>query len=269
MSSEIQTITNIAHRAGSILLKYYGGELDVQYKMDKFDPVTRADTEADTYLRQAISNAFPVDEILSEEHKPQPNSYAGRVWMVDPLDGTKDFVGGRESFSIIIGLYQNNQPELGVVYAPVSGDILYAQRDKGAYRVRDGSRVRLRVGSNTDLRQAKLVTRNHVSGDVRPLDQQVDNLPVSDRVPEGSIGLKIGRIADGSADVFVHTNLKACKWDTLGSEIILTEAGGVITDLEGTPLDYSKPTVDWDKYFIAANNSDMIQQVLQLIKLPA
>src|SRR5437879_2808071 len=102
MDQQLEKVIEIARNAGEILLKYFGKELSTQYKTDRFDPVTLADREADEYLRKAFSENFPHDQILSEENSSRPSSYDGRIWMIDPLDGTKDFVAGRDSFATLI-----------------------------------------------------------------------------------------------------------------------------------------------------------------------
>src|ERR1700747_2991357 len=89
MSPELTKAMQLAQQAGEILKKYHGTNFDVDYKRDEFDPVTEADRESDNLLRDAIGKEFPNDQILSEENPLQPNSYQGRVWMVDPLDDTK------------------------------------------------------------------------------------------------------------------------------------------------------------------------------------
>ena len=269
MSDELQLVINIARDSGKILSKYFREDIAVNYKADEFDPVTLADKESDEYIRRALTVAFPNDEILSEENEARPTSYNKRVWMVDPLDGTKDFIGGRASFTVMIGLLENMVPKLGVVFNPITNELFYGTRGSGAFRVFDGSVNKLKVSKNSELSDATLVIRNHVVSDIRPLDEQLDSLKVRNRVPEGSVGLKLGRIAQGIADVSVHTNIHGCKWDTLAPEVIITEAGGVLVDLEGNKLDYTKKAVGWDKYFVATNNSAMLRQVLEIVKMPS
>lgn len=267
MNKELDIIIGIAKQAGEILKKHFGQGLEVEFKKNEFDPVTQADKESDEFIRKALAKAFPDDEILSEENDARPTSYSHRVWMVDPLDGTKDFVAGRGSFSVMIGLLDNNVPTLGAIYNPITEELFYAEKDHGAFRVFEGTTTKLHVSDNRELKQAVLVTRNLVKGNDRPLDEQVNSLAVKDRLPEGSIGLKLGRIVEGKADVFIHTNLLACKWDTLAAQVMLTEAEGVICDLEGNDLDYTKGTVGWDKYFVAANNRTILEEVLQHVKI--
>jgi 3'(2'), 5'-bisphosphate nucleotidase len=242
-------------------LKYFGTDLVVQHKTDQFDPVSKADKEADNYLRRVFTDTFPGDEILSEENETKPSDYTGRVWMIDPLDGTKDFIAGRTNYSIIIGLLEKGHPVLGVVYAPSIDELFYAEQGTGAFSVINGTTVSLRVGNKSKLSNARLLVRNMVTGDIRQLDNWLDRLNVAQRIPEGSIGLKLSRIAENAADVYINSNQHACKWDTLGPQVILTEAGGVITDINGVLLDYSKATENWNNYFIAASNETLLKEV--------
>lgn len=94
MTPELNMTISTAQEAGSILMQYFGRELDVSTKTDEFDPVTLADTTSDEFIRKTIAETFPQDAIPSEENSLRPINYTGRVWMVDPLDGTKDFIAG-------------------------------------------------------------------------------------------------------------------------------------------------------------------------------
>lgn len=266
LSPQLAAVISIAKEAGEILKKYHKTNLKVRYKADEFDPVTQADTEADAFLRTIIARQFPGDEILSEEHEARPSSYEGRVWMVDPLDGTKDFIAGLDSFSVMIGLLVNHQPTLGVVYLPTLDELFYAEAGKGSYRVIDGQTHKNHVSSVSNSKDAIHVLRNNVSGEVRALDELIKALPFKGHILEGTIGKKIGLVASGQADAFINTTNKACKWDTLAGHIILAEAGGVISDLEGNPLDYTKPTLNWDKYFVATNTDELRQEIVEVLK---
>ena len=124
----VKKIINIAKEAGKIILKYYSKDLEASIK-DKipYNFVTKADIESDKYIRQRLQKEFPGDYMLSEENKNIPPKYSGRVWMIDPLDGTKDFVNKGSGFSVMIGLCDNGKPILGAVYAP-DKDLLYYQK---------------------------------------------------------------------------------------------------------------------------------------------
>lgn len=266
MSEQLQIAIEIAKRAGEILRKYYRQELNVAYKANEFDPVTQADKEADAFIRAELARRFPGDAILSEEHESQPDSYEGRVWMADPLDGTKDFVAGRDCFSVMIGLYEAGRPLLGVVYVPARDVLYYAEVGQGAFIVeKDGSPKQMHVNDNSDITTATRVTRFVQKGDVRPIEELLAKLPFAHELPEGSIGIKVSRIANGEAEAFVHTN-PSNKWDTLSAEVILKEAGGILTDVDGNELDYKQPSVTWNRFLVAANNEVIHGQVVDALK---
>ena len=261
-SPELTKAMQLAEQAGEILRKYHGTSLDVDYKKDEFDPVTIADKESDELLRSGISTEFPDDEILSEESPLQPSSYEGRVWMVDPLDDTKGYVAGRDTPGVMIGLSEKGKPIMGVVYLPFRYEWYFAEAGKGAFKVKDGVTQQLHVRATTEISDSVLVGRNAVRGDVRPIDEVVSHLGFNDTVPEGCIGAKIGLIASGDADAFIHTNLKAGKWDTLAAQTILTEAGGVMCDVDGNELDYTKRDSGWDRYFMAAGTPELLKKMV-------
>ena len=262
MSLELNVVWELAIQAGEVLKKYHRTTLDIEYKKDEFDPVSVADRESDELLQAGITAAFPGDQILSEENPLQPESYEGRVWMIDPLDDTKGYLRGEDASSVMIGLLEAGKPVLGVVYLPFRNEWFYAEAGKGSYRVKGGQTTKLQVTSTTLIEGSILVGRHLVAGDVRPIDEAIAQLGFGSIVEEGSIGAKIGLIANGRADGFIHTNLKAGKWDTLASEIILTEAGGPpLCDIDGLPLDYTKASSDWDRYFMAACTPELLQQM--------
>ncbi len=256
----------LAEQAGEILKKYHGTNFDVHYKRDEFDPVTTADRESDDLLREAISKEFPNDEILSEENALQPSSYEGRVWMVDPLDDTKGYVAGRDTPGVMIGLSEQGKPILGVVYLPFRNEWYYGEAGKGAFRVKDGVTKQLRVRPTTDISEAVLAGRNELKRDVRPLDAAVARLGFKDALPEACFGAEIGLIAAGEADAGMQTSTKAGKWDTLAAQAILTEAGGVMCDIDGNALDYTKPDSYWDRYVLAAGTSELLQKMVSRLR---
>lgn len=268
-SPELIMAMQLAGQAGEILKKYHGTNLDIAYKKDKFDPVTVADKESDELLRAGIKIEFPNDEILSEESPLQPSSYEGRVWMVDPLDDTKGYVAGRDTSSVMIGLLDKGRPVLGVVYMPMRNECYWGEVGKGSYRVKDGKATKLKVSTTTSIADAVLVGRNpSAPGDVRPIEEAVARIGFKSTISEGSVGAKIGLIAAGEADAHVHTNLKAGKWDTLASDVILREAGGPpLRDVDGQLLDYTKPESGWGRYFMAASTPELLQEMA--IKLGA
>ena len=266
MSSELTKAMQLAEQAGEILKKYHGTSLNVNYKRDKFDPVTIADRESDDLLRGGICKEFPNDEILSEENPLQPSSYEGRVWMVDPLDDTKGYVAGRDTPGVMIGLLDKGKPTLGVVYLPFRNEWYYGEAGKGALRAKDDVTQQLQVRHTTDISEAVLVGRNILQEDVRPLDNAVAQLGFKKSLPEACLGAEIGLIASGVAAAFIQTSTKAGKWDTLAAQAILTEAGGVMCDIDGNALDYTKPGSSWDRYVLAAATPELLQKMLSKLR---
>jgi len=261
-SAEMQSIMELAWEAGEVLKKYHRSNLHVDYKVDQFDPVSVADRESDELLRKGIAELFPEDEILSEENELLPGSYDKRVWMIDPLDDTKGYLAGRDSAGVMIGLLEAGKPKLGAVYLPFRNEWYYGEAGKGSFRVKDGQTVRLKTPQTTEIDGSRLVGRNVLPGDIRPIDDAIAQMPFGEIIIDGCIGSKIGLIAAGEADAFIHTNLKAGKWDTLAAQVILTEAGGVMCDVDGNRLDYSKEASGWDRYFMAACTPELLEKMV-------
>jgi 3'(2'), 5'-bisphosphate nucleotidase len=156
---------------------------------------------------------------------------------VDPLDGTKEFVAKNGEFSVMLGLAVEGEARLGVVYQPV-GERLYAGIvGRGAFVETRGVRRALRPTDESDPRKLRLVvSRSHRSAAIDALRAR---LGIENERRSGSVGLKIGMVADGEADLYVHLSDKASVWDTCGPEAVLRAAGGRFTDLEGAPFLYA------------------------------
>lgn len=264
-SDVVHKVITIAEEAGKILLSHYKSKLDIDYKGgDAFDPVTAADREADDFVRSELLKLFPKDTVLSEENEDIPSDYSRRVWMVDPLDGTKEFINHTDGFAVNIGLWADHAIQLGVVYAPALKRLFVAERGRGAFeRTAGGNFKPLHVSNVLRLRDALLLTRT-VSKDQRPLDAVVEQFEVKEK--DRSSKIKICRIASGEADAHLNTNFRVSKWDTLASQLILEEAGGVISDIYGKPLDYEQSDLRWRHSFVAANNKTILDQMLAMLK---
>lgn len=269
----IEKVIAIAKEAGKILMKYYNMKYDITTKNnDSFDFLTTADKESDEYIRKRLKEEFPKDFILSEETKPEEIDFSGRVWMVDPLDGTKDFIHHGGGFAVMIGLCVDGAPKFGVVYSPVKEILYYAEKGKGAYKESQKGKIRLKVSNMGDLEKSRLVVRatfGEEKPEIRPMDKVVEGLRVKERIPSVSIGMKLGLIASNEADSDVMTNSRGCKWDTCAPQIILEEAGGMITDLDGKPLDYKQSSLKWENFFVSSNKKlhpSLIEEIKKLRK---
>lgn len=219
------------------IMKLYDQEYEISDKGND-SPVTEADILSNTILCETLSEfQFP---ILSEESEDDTGRFdAEYVWVIDPLDGTKDFIQKTGEFSVMIGLLKNNIPYFGVVAQVAAQKIYFAEKGKGAFVVIEGREPQsINVSSRQNPQQARfVVSRNHLKDDVVQLakDLEVENFRKC-----GSNGIKIGCIAEGKADLFVNTASQMGEWDICGSEIILTEAGGIVTDTKGQSLVYNK-----------------------------
>lgn len=246
----IEKVKAIALGAGKILMKYFEGDYEVKTKEDQ-SPCTIADEEADAFIISELKKNFPEDAILTEESVDDLSRLnKDRVWIADPLDGTKDFIENRDDFCVMIGLAVKSKPVLGVVYAPAKGELYWAEKGKGAFLEKDGKVTRLHVNNKEKWSGIVMVTRH--TKEKRDLDKIIDALDCT-KLQIGSVGIKIAAVASGKADMHVNTNFLASEWDTCAPEIILEEAGGKLTDLKGNDIVYNKKETKLTASFMAAN----------------
>ncbi len=194
------------------------------------------------YLVKQFSQLFPADGVMAEESKEDLSRLQReRVWIIDPLDGTAEFIAHNGEFCIMIGLALAGRPVVGVVYQPID-DILYAAAlGTGAFVEEFGARYRLSVSKQQEIKKLRLVvSRSH-----RPqlVDSVIARMGLQRERTIGSVGLKIGLIARGRADFYVHPNAGTKEWDTCAPDIIVHEAGGSMTDCWGRPLRYNQTDV--------------------------
>jgi len=249
---ELDTAVDLARRAGERIRTLHGSGIAVDTKDDQ-SPVTQADREANELIVTALAAAFPDDGILSEE-LPDDGSRLTRprVWMVDPLDGTKDFIRGRDGFAVMIGLLEGATPALGVVYQPIGDKLYYATRGNGAFLVSGGgAATRMHVSDVREPAQIRMVASK--SHRTEAIDRVRAALGISDELNVGSVGLKLGLIAEGVRDLYVNPAGHSKLWDACGPEAILVEAGGRLSDLRGQPLDYRGRELGNTRGLIASN----------------
>lgn len=229
---------NLAREAGARALQHYGR---TEHALKEGgSPVTTADLASNEHIVGGLRRHFPADAILSEESVDDASRLtAERVWVVDPLDGTREFLSRNGEFSVMIGLLQDNEPVLGVVQMPVTGTVYAAERGKGAWIETDqGLRRPLQCQPQPPGAIRMVGSRSHASP---LLERMVEALGITDVVPSGSVGIKCARIAEGERDLYIHPVPYLREWDTCAPEVVLTEAGGVVRDCRGRPLRYNKP----------------------------
>ena len=226
-------VRELACRAGEAILAVYESDFDVTRKDDR-SPLTAADLAAHDVIVDGLRALTPDLPVLSEESSDVPWSERSRwtrYWLVDPLDGTREFVKRNGEFTVNIALIDGHRPVLGVVQAPVGGLVAWARAGAGAWQaIGGGEPERLR----TRARAAPLVvagSRSH--GDARQA-ALLDRVGPHELVPLGS-SLKFLRIAAGEADLYLRLG-PTSEWDTAAAQCVLEEAGGAVLDLAGRPL---------------------------------
>jgi 3'(2'), 5'-bisphosphate nucleotidase len=249
---ELEVAIRIAREAGEIVKTFYQVPLTVKWK-DPSEPVTEADRAANAFVVKQIALAFPEDGLLAEESKDNLSRLEKqRVWLVDPLDGTVEFIARNGQFCIMIGLAVDSKPVVGVIYQPVD-EILYAATlGQGAFLEEFGERWPLQVSQATEISRLRpVVSRSH-----RPviLDAMLKTLGAQKEQVVGSAGLKIGLLARGQADFYLHPAAGPKEWDTCAPEAILREAGGNMTDCWNRPLRYNQRDVRRSFGVLASNS---------------
>jgi 3'(2'), 5'-bisphosphate nucleotidase len=257
---------NLARQAGERIRALHRSDLAVDKKADD-SPVTEADREADSIIRGGLTAAFPGDALLSEETPDDGSRFRhDRVWMVDPLDGTKDFVRGQSGFSVMIGLVEGEGPALGVVYQPLGDKLYRAARGQGAWlSVAGGAPRQLHVSAITDTSEIRMVASK--SNRTKTIDEVRTRLGINDELNIGSVGLKLGLIAEAERDLYVNPAGHSKLWDACGPEAILTEAGGKVTDAHGAPLRYRGQELGNRRGLIASNGHVHAAVVARLAQL--
>jgi 3'(2'), 5'-bisphosphate nucleotidase len=236
MQKELELARKLALAAGAILMDYFEKSVTVDWKAPG-DPVTAADREANGLIVTTLKREFPEHGVLSEEEEDDLDRLdRSKVWMIDPMDGTREFLDHREDFAVQIGLVSGRIPVLGVVYQPAKGKLYYAAPGMGTHLELSGATTRLHVSpEQTASQMVVAVSRSHRSARV---DAICNRMRIKESIAMGSVGLKVGLVCEGRAHLYVHTGGRTKLWDTCAPEAILREAGGRMTDVDNNPLRY-------------------------------
>ncbi len=261
MKDALQQVVAIAIDAGAEILDVYAGEFEVAVK-DDGSPLTLADRRAHDLIDQRLRRLDPGIPVLSEESDAtvlaQRRQWK-RYWLVDPLDGTREFVKRSDEFTVNIALIEGNRPVMGVVYAPVKGVSFYAAAatagvGAGAFkRGADGKPAPIRVKQFNREKAIMVTSRSHATAAVETyrarLAREVEEVEVTGM---GS-SLKICLVAEGLADIYPRL-APTSEWDTAAAQCVLESAGGRLTNLAGQPLIYNKPNI-LNPRFLASGDS--------------
>jgi 3'(2'), 5'-bisphosphate nucleotidase len=229
-----------------------GGGWEVEMKPGD-EPVTIADRKASELVVRGLREAFPDDVVISEESEDDLRRRLGaeRVWYVDPIDGTKDFIAGRAGFAVMIGLAVRAVPTLGVVYQPIGDNMFHAVGADGWFEPTGGPPRRLAVSDVRDATKIRLVAS--ASHRTAAIDAVKNALGIADELNIGSVGLKLALIALGERDLYVNPSAKSKLWDVCAPEVILRAAGGVLTDARGAPVRYDVEDIACRSGLVASN----------------
>ena len=246
----LDRIIPVAREAGMIVMRIYGTEFKVGGKRDA-SPVTEADRGAEALILSALARVTPGVQVVSEEAAcagPIPAVEDERFWLVDPLDGTREFIDRNGEFTVNIALVERGMP----VLAPASGRLFAGAADAGAF-VEDKSGRRMTIACRRVPAAGLTVVSSRSHGDVDALDAYLAGRAVASRVTAGS-SLKFCLVAGGEADLYPRFG-RTMEWDTAAGHAVLRAAGGRVTDLSGAELRYGKPDFA-NPHFVATGGQD-------------
>ncbi len=238
MKRELEVAIELARRAGRVVLDVYAGAFEVEQKAGGEGPVTRADREADALVREGLVRAFPGDAVLSEETPDDLARLAAeRLWLVDPLDGTEEFVRHEGEFAVMIGLAVRGEAVLGVIHLPLENRTVIGARGEGAWEIGPGDRRRLVIGPPVGRSGPVVaISRSHTGPRTRRL---VELLRPERVIRSGSVGRKAVLVVRGDADVYVGLGRHSRHWDACAADAIVRGAGGFFGDALGRPIRYN------------------------------
>ena len=258
LEKELETAIVLARTAGKIILDFYATDFLIEEKIcaDNFsEPVTIADKTASKIIVEGLADVFPTDGILSEEEfDDHARLTKERVWIIDPLDGTKGFVERTGDFAVQIGLAEDSESVLGVVFLPIEDKLYFAAKGKGAWLIeKNDAPKRLQVSAETDFAKMNIaVSKNHRSPKMQRI---ISDFELKQEIRRGSVGLKVGLIAQQICDLYIHLSSRTKHWDTCAPEIIICEAGGNLTDIFGEKIVYNTADVHNHNGILSSNSA--------------
>ncbi|MBT8077886.1 MAG: 3'(2'),5'-bisphosphate nucleotidase CysQ [Gammaproteobacteria bacterium] len=254
LKSFIEPGIALARKAGDAILEVYASDFDVQAKDDD-SPLTQADLASHRIIASGLQKLTPELPIISEEsglppfkERRQWNTY----WLIDPLDGTKEFVNKNGEFTVNIALIKAGRPVFGIVHVPVLGKTYVGCEGHGAeLRERDGPPQPLQVAVESSMPVRVVGSRSHRGSS---LDAFLEHLDDYEMLPMGS-SLKFCRVAEGAADVYPRLG-PTSEWDTAAAQAVVEQAGGLVVELDGRPLAYNQKDDILNPHFLVIGPQD-------------
>ncbi|KDN28575.1 3'(2'),5'-bisphosphate nucleotidase CysQ [Vibrio fortis] len=266
LSHLLPSVIEVARSAGQLILEIYEKKDYEEYTKSDDTPVTSADLAAHKLISQRLSELTPDIPVLSEEAADislEKRSQWDRYWLVDPLDGTQEFIARSGDFATIIALIEHNKPVMGVVYGPVSGVTYYAYDGKGAWKIPDlNDSVKIKTHRHELPNQpiAMAISRRQ---DINRITSRMSPKWNYDLVPLGSAALKACLVAEGAVDCYLRLGPTG-EWDTAATQCIVEEAGGRILSTHLEPLSYNERETLENPNFIVLGDADLPwEEILQ------
>ena len=245
---ELDVAIDAAVEAGNAILEIYDGNYETSTKSDD-SPITEADLKSNEIIKKILSSTGHT--ILSEEDRDDQSRLSKEtIWIVDPLDGTSDFIDKTGEFTVMIALVKNKKPILGVIGWPTEKTIFAAQKGSGAFRYSNKNWEKIRVTSISDLTKCRVVGSRHHLSDTEKMF--IKKLGIEDFTSIGS-SLKVGKISSGEAEAYITTTNKMKEWDSAASYCIVSEAGGKMTDMYGNDISYNNKIVNHQNGILVTN----------------
>ncbi|MFB5619220.1 MAG: 3'(2'),5'-bisphosphate nucleotidase CysQ [Candidatus Nitrosomaritimum aestuariumsis] len=245
---EMDIALQAVKEAGSAILEIYGEKYQTSTKNDN-SPITEADVKSNEIIKSILSKTSY--QILSEEDKDDKSRLSkDTIWIVDPLDGTSDFIDKTGEFTVMIALVKDQKPILGVIGWPTEETIFAAQKDNGAFRYSEGQWKKISVTEISELSKCRAVgSRHHLSDREKMF---IEKLGIENFTSIGS-SLKVGKISSGEAEAYITTTNKMKEWDSAASHCIINEAGGKMTDMLGNEITYNNEIVNHQNVILVTN----------------
>jgi 3'(2'), 5'-bisphosphate nucleotidase len=245
---DFDKVCAIARDAGSAIMEIYAGEFDVELKGDN-SPLTCADRASHQVIVEGLQEATPDIPILSEEGRDIPyveRAAWSRFWLVDPIDGTKEFIKRNGEFTVNIALVEDGRVTAGVVYVPAQDTMYFGRLGAGAWKI-EGNQEPVKItvrATDESLGLTVVMSRSHPSPE---LEEFLREIKVAEAMPVGS-SLKLCVVAEGKADLYPRLG-PTMEWDTAAGHAVVEAAGGTVTQVHGAPLLYNKENL-LNPYFI-------------------
>ncbi|MFB5623394.1 MAG: 3'(2'),5'-bisphosphate nucleotidase CysQ [Nitrosopumilus sp.] len=245
---ELDIAIKAANEAGKAILEIYLGDYETSTKNDD-SPITDADLKSNEVIKKILSQTKY--QILSEEDKDDLSRLSKEtIWIVDPLDGTSDFIDKTGEFTVMISLIKNKKPILGVIGWPTEKTLFVAQKGSGAFRFSNEEWSKISVTNVSEIPKCRTVgSRHHLSDKEKEF---IEKLGIKDFTSIGS-SLKVGKISSGEAEAYITTTNKMKEWDSAASYCIISEAGGKMTDMSGNDLTYNNKDVHHQNGILVTN----------------